>query len=120
MADKLFIHDLKIETIIGAYEWERKVKQWITLDIEYSIEAQIGATTDHISSTCNYIDVGQAIIAFVQHSNFYLVETLAEKLSHYLLTEFQMPWLKLRIRKMGTLSQAKEVGIEIERFRSTV
>lgn len=115
--DKLFIHDLKIETLIGAYDWERKVKQTITLDIEYGINAKNGASTDHIDSTCNYIDLGQVAVDFIKNSEFYLVETLAEKTAALLLEKFDIPWIKLYIRKMGTLCQAKEVGIEIVRHR---
>lgn len=115
--DKLFINELKIETIIGAYDWERRVRQTIVLDIEYGIDAKDGASTDDIGSTCNYIELGQATIDFIKNSEFFLVETLAEKTTAYLLEKFNIPWIKLRIRKMGTLSQAKEVGIEIERHQ---
>ena len=113
--DKLFIHDLKIETVLGAYNWEKKLPQIITLDLEYSVDTHKAALTDHLEETCNYIEVGQAVINYIQNSQFQLVETLAEKTAEMLKQKFNISWLKLRIRKMGTLSTAKEVGIEIER-----
>lgn len=116
--DKLFIHDLKIETIIGAYEWERKLPQVITLDLEYAVNSKQAAEHDELSYTCNYSEVGQALTEFVKQSQFYLVETMADKSAELLMTQFKIPWLKLTIRKIGTLQNAKEVGIVIERGKN--
>jgi 7,8-dihydroneopterin aldolase/epimerase/oxygenase len=113
--DKIFIHDIKIETLIGAYAWERQLKQTLIFDIEYCTEANIIANNDQIETACNYNDVGLSLIQFVQQSEYQLIETLAEKTTAMLLEKFQIPWIKLRIRKTGSLHVAKEVGIEIER-----
>ncbi len=99
--DIVFINDLRIETIIGIYDWERKVKQTISLDLEMGADIRKSAKTDAIEDTLNYKAVAKRLIAFVGESEYQLVETLAEKIAEIVLTEFNVPWIKLSVRKPG-------------------
>ena len=115
--DIVFINDLRIETIIGIYDWERKVKQTISLDLELGTDIRKSAETDAIEDTLNYKAVAKRIISFVSESEFQLVETLAEKISEIILNEFDVPWCKLRLNKQGALRGVRDVGVIIERGR---
>jgi dihydroneopterin aldolase len=33
--DLVFIEDLRIETVIGIYDWERKIRQVVALDLRW-------------------------------------------------------------------------------------
>ena len=79
--DIVFINDLRIETIIGIYDWERKVKQTISLDLQMGADIRRAAATDAIDDTLNYKAVAKRLIAFVGASEYQLVETLAEKIA---------------------------------------
>ena len=113
--DIVFINDLRIETIIGIYDWERKVKQTISLDLELGTDIRKSAETDAIEDTLNYKALAKRMVAFVSDSEYQLVETLAEKIAEIVLAEFDLPWLKLTVHKPGAVRGSRDVGVIIER-----
>lgn len=113
--DIIYLKDLRIDTVIGIYDWERQTRQTIILDIEIATDIAKAARTDHIDDTLNYKAVAKRIMAFVGESEFQLVETLAEKIAEILLNEFDIPWLKLSLNKQGAVRGVRDVGVIIER-----
>jgi dihydroneopterin aldolase len=113
--DIVYIRDLKIKTIIGIFDWEREIKQTVSIDVEMATDIRPAAETDHIEDALDYKSVGKRIIAFVEESEFQLVETLAERVAEIILTEFNVPWLRLRLSKPGALRGSTDVGLVIER-----
>jgi len=113
--DIIYISDLRIETVIGIYDWERKIKQTVVLDIEMAADCRKAAVNDKVEDTLNYKSVAKRLIAFVGDSEFQLVETLAERCAEIVMEEFSVPWVKLRINKRGALRGARDVGVIIER-----
>lgn len=113
--DTIFITDLRADAIIGIYDWERKQKQTISIDIEMSTDVKAAAATDQIDSALNYKAISKRIEQFIIESEFQLVETLAERLSEVVREEFNVKWLRLTLHKLGALSNSKDVGVRIER-----
>lgn len=113
--DIVYIRDLHIQTIIGIYDWEREVRQTVSVDLEMATDIRRAAATDDIQYALNYKAVSKRIIAYVQERNALLVETLAEEIANLVREEFQVPWLRLRLSKPGALRGARDVGLIIER-----
>lgn len=113
--DIIFLRGLQIETTIGIYEWEREVKQPVIIDLEMAADIGKAAQSDAIEDTLDYKAVSKRIITFVEESQFFLVETLTEKIAAILLNEFKVPWLRLTVNKKGAIRSASDVGIIIER-----
>lgn len=113
--DIVFIHDLQIETVIGIYDWERKIRQTVSLDIEMATDISKAAKSDDIEDTLSYKTVAKRLIEFVQQSEFELVEALAEKICSIVMDEFAVPWIKLTLHKPGAVRGSKSVGVIIER-----
>jgi dihydroneopterin aldolase len=113
--DIIFIRDLRIETLIGIYDWERNVKQTVILDLDMGADIAKAARTDQIKDTLDYKSVAKRLIQFVSDSHFQLVETLAEQCARIVLEEFGVPWVRLSINKIGALRGARDVGVRIER-----
>ncbi len=113
--DIVYIRELEIETIIGIYDWERKQKQIVSLDLEMAADISAGAASDDIENTLDYKAVAKRLIKFIEGSEYQLIETLAEKIAGIVIQEFSVPWLKLRIGKPGAVTGAKDVGVVIER-----
>jgi 7,8-dihydroneopterin aldolase/epimerase/oxygenase len=113
--DIVFVEDLRIETVIGIYDWERKIKQTVALDLEMAFDNRKPAATDKIEDTLDYKAVSKRLIAFVEASHFELVETLAEKCAQIVRDEFHVPWLRLKLSKPGAVRGSKAVGVIIER-----
>lgn len=113
--DIVYINDLRVDTVIGIYDWERRIRQTISLDLEMAFDIRRAAASDRIEDTLDYKAVGKRVIAHVQQSEALLVERLAEEIAQIVLTEFAVPWVKLRLSKPGALRGAKDVGLVIER-----
>ncbi len=113
--DIVYIRDLRIDTVIGIYDWEREVRQTVSLDLEMATDIRAAAASDHIDDTLNYKAVAKRLIAFVGDSQFQLVETLAERCAEIVLAEFEVPWLRLRLSKPGAVRGSRDVGLIIER-----
>lgn len=115
--DIIFLRDLRIETVIGVYEWERRIKQVVSLDLEMAVNIRKAAASDDLADTLNYKAVAKRLIQFVGESRFNLVETLAERAAAILLEEFSIPWVRLTVSKPGAVRGARDVGVIIERGR---
>lgn len=113
--DIVYIRDLKIETVIGIYDWEREIKQTVSLDLDMATDIRKSAFSDNIEDTLNYKAVAKRLIAYIGDSEFELVETLAEKCAAIVLEEFNVPWLRLRLSKPGAVRGSQDVGVIIER-----
>ncbi len=113
--DIIYLSDLRIETIIGIYDWERRVRQVVSLDLEMATDIAKAAASDDIEDTLNYKAVAKRLISFVGESEFQLVETLAERITGIILNEFNVPWVRLRLNKQGAVRGARDVGVIIER-----
>ena len=115
--DIIYLNDLKIDTVIGVYDWERRIKQTVRLDLEMGADIRRAAASDSIEDTLNYKAVAKRLIDFVGQSQFQLVETLAERVAEIILGEFDVPWVRVRINKKGAVRYAEDVGVIIERRR---
>ena len=113
--DIVYIRELEIETIIGIYDWEREQKQVVSLDLEMGTDISAAARSEDIENTLDYKAVAKRLIEFIEGSEFFLVETMAERIAEIVLEEFSVHWLKLRVGKPGAVTGSKDVGVIIER-----
>lgn len=113
--DKIFLSALSIECIVGIWEWERRVKQTVIVDVEMAADIRRAAATDAIDDTVDYKKVSKRLQTFIGESQFQLVETLTERIAQTVVTEFGVSWVKVRLNKKGAIRGARDVGIEIER-----
>ena len=113
--DTVFIRELRADTVIGVYDWERQVRQTLVLDLEMAADNRPPAASDAIDDALDYAAVSARVVAFIQASEFQLIETLAERVVELVLAEFPVPWLRLRLCKPGALPRARDVGVLIER-----
>lgn len=113
--DIVYIHDLQIKTIIGIYDWERERKQMVSLSLEMASDIRPAAASEDIAKALDYKAVAKRIIAFVEGSEFLLIETMAENIAAIVRQEFGVSWLRLRLGKPGAVTGARDVGVIIER-----
>lgn len=113
--DKIFLEELKVDTIIGIWDWERRIRQTVIIDLEMSADIASAAATDEVADTLNYKSVAKRIQSFVSESEFQLVETLAERIAAIIRDEFEVAWVRVRVSKPGAIRGSRNVGVEIER-----
>ena len=116
--DIIFLHGLTVECTIGFIDWERLVKQTVVLDLELPVDCRNAAIRDEVEDTLDYKKVAKRVIAFVEASEFKLVETLAHRLALLVLEEFGIAWIRLSVNKPGAIRGSRDVGVSIERTRS--
>ena len=113
--DRVFIEGLEVDTVIGAYDWERGIRQCLRLDLRFAWDNRPAAAGDDLSLALDYASVTARIQAFAEQASYELVKTFAERLAKVLMDEFQIPWLQLKLTKPGAIAAASGVGVEIER-----
>lgn len=115
--DRVFIENLTVETVIGIFDWEREIRQTVSIDLEMDYDISQAAASDSIEDTLDYKAVARRLIRFVEKSEFKLVEALAEHCAQIVLNEFPVERLKLKLSKPGAVRGSSAVGVMIERSR---
>ena len=113
--DTIFLHALKVDAVIGIWDWERKIRQTVVIDLDMAADIRKAAASDDVADTLNYKLVAKRVQAFVAESEFQLVETLAERIAAIVTGEFGVPWVRVRVNKPGAIRGAQDVGVIIER-----
>ena len=115
--DSIFLTELKVDTTIGIWDWERKIKQTVVIDLEMGTDIRAAVESDSIEDTLNYKLVAKRVQQFVADSSFMLVEALAGNIAETILNEFDVPWVKLKVSKPGAIRGSRNVGVSIHRCR---
>lgn len=113
--DIVFIRELRADTVIGVYDWERRIRQTVVLDLELASNNRRAAASDQIDDAMDYAAISARVLSFIEASEFQLIETMAERVAEVIIEEFAVPWLRLRLSKPGAVAQARDVGVLIER-----
>lgn len=113
--DIVFIEGLQVQTTIGYYEWEKKIKQLLVFDLQMGTDIRAAANGDELAKTLNYAEVSVLIDEFANANAVDLIETLAERLAEHLINTFALKWLKLKVSKPTAVKEADAVGVIIER-----
>src|SRR5690606_15354761 len=116
--DRIFLRELKVQAVIGIWEWERRITQTVSIDLEMETDVRKAAASDSVADALNYKDVAKRVIELVGGSSYQLVETLAEDIARTIVTEFAVPWVKVSVAKPGAIEGSREVGGAIERTRA--
>jgi dihydroneopterin aldolase len=116
--DRIFLRGLTAECIIGFIEWERRVKQTVVIDLELPVDCRRASVSDDVADTVDYKRVAKRVLAYIEASEFKLVETLAHRLALLLLEEFGLEWVRISLNKPGAIRGSRDVGVVIERSRA--
>ncbi len=115
--DFIFIEGLQTRCVIGIFDWERKVRQKVRIDLEILTDARRAARRDRVEDTINYKKVVKFLLARIKKTRFLLVESLAEFIARLALKEFNLRQITVRVSKPGAIRVARNVGVQITRKR---
>ncbi len=113
--DIVFIRDLEVKTVIGVFDWERKIRQRLVFNIELGTDISASAKSDSLEDTLDYKAISHAIEEFAEASSYQLVEALVEAVAEMVLRDFEVRWISITLDKPGAVSCARSVGVKIER-----
>ena len=118
--DYIVLTGLKISCIIGIFDWERKQKQNVLIDLKIPCDVRKASQRDNIIDAVDYKKIAKITISFVENSDFQLVETMAEKLADLLLKTFQLSEIELSVSKPAAIRGSQNVGVKIHRTESII
>jgi len=113
--DIIFLRELKVDTLIGVYEWEKRVPQTLQLDLEIALPNSRACQSDDIADALDYAKIITHIQDVLGSRHFNLLEALAEHIAQILLDDFRAPWVKVSVAKLHAIRGSRMVGISIER-----
>ncbi|MDH4216840.1 MAG: dihydroneopterin aldolase [Gallionella sp.] len=113
--DIIFLRELKVTTLIGIYEWEKRAPQTLQLDLDIAMPNSRACQTDNIADALDYAEVAQHIQTVLSEGHFSLLESLAEHIAQIILKDFNVPWVKVSVAKLQAIQNCKMVGVSIER-----
>jgi len=113
--DRIFVTDLRVDAIVGIWDWERAMTQTIRIDLEMAWDIGRAVETDDIDAALDYRAVSKRVVAYIEESRFRLIETMAENIAGLVQREFGVPWLSVTIRKPSAVRGSRDVGVRIER-----
>lgn len=113
----LFLRNIQIDSVIGVYDWERVNPQTLLLDLDLTLPNNQAGLTDDLANAVNYADLLERLRAFAEKSERRLIEALAEDLAGFILQEYAVKEVHLRLIKQGILPKVGQVGIEIVRSK---
>ena len=115
--DKIFIRGLKVETIIGVYDWERTQVRPLIFDLDLGADFSAAAASDHVRDAIDYAAIMDAITKITTEYHPALLEALAERIARALFKQFPLLMsLRMAIHKPGAIP-VEDVGVEIDRRR---
>jgi dihydroneopterin aldolase len=117
--DKVYIEGLTFQTTIGFYQWEKEIKQTLVIDLAMGWNTALAAENDELAKTLDYAEISEAIVKFANDNPVDLIETLAERVASFLMKQYHIPWLRLKLMKPTAVHNATTVGVEIEREQPT-
>jgi dihydroneopterin aldolase len=113
--DVIFIEEFRIDTLVGVYEWERKVPQTIQFDIRIGIPGADAAHSDELDDTIDYGGVVARIRDSLAVNHFLLLERLVEHVADIIIGEFGAPWCRVSVAKLNLIRGVARLGVCIER-----
>lgn len=115
--DTIFIRDLRINAILGVYDFERIQPQDILISVTLSTDIHKSGTSDDIRDCIDYDRLSKKIQTLVAVAKRYTVEALATDIANLCLAESEVISARVCVEKPQALSEARSVGVEIERTK---
>lgn len=119
--DAIIIEGLKVETVIGCFDWERQIIQPLMLDLVIQTDLEQASNSDALADTLNYAEICEISTQVIQQAQPELIEHAAKLVLNALFTTFTaIESIKITIRKPAIIAQANSVGIRLERHRNDI
>ena len=117
--DAIVIEGLKVNTVVGCFNWERQIIQPLMLDLTIRTSLEAAASSDELEDTLNYAEICSISAEVIQKAQPKLIEHAAKLVLNALFTTYPaIESIKIIIRKPAIIAEANSVGIRIERHRN--
>ena len=117
--DAIIIEGLKVETVVGCFNWERQIIQPLMLDLTINTSLENASNSDELDDTLNYAEICEISAKVIVDAAPKLIEHAAKLVLDALFSTFpSIESIMITIRKPAIIAQANSVGIRLERHRN--
>lgn len=113
--DEVFIEGLKVDAVIGVYDWERTITQPLLVDLSLYADQSKAAASDDIADAINYKKICEDVVETCQRSRANLIEKLAGDIANMVLANFATKKVVVTVRKPTAIEETQSVGVRIVR-----
>lgn len=115
----VFVRDLELDALVGVYAHEKEAHQPIIVNIDLTVDEGLEPSEDNLTNVVCYETIVKKVKAIVEDGHIGLVETLAERIAERSLEDKRVAAVRVRVEKLKAIPEARSVGVEIERHRTT-
>lgn len=115
-SDVVFIKGLKVDAVIGVFDWERAITQPLLIDIALETDISRAAVSDDVSDALSYKEVCDDVSEWCKGIQAKLLEHLAGQISDKIFAKYDCQKITLSIAKPTAIAQADAVGVQITRY----
>jgi len=117
--DVIYINELKLESRVGVYEWEQKIKQPLHIDLVVLLDLQPAGIADDLSASVDYATIAEEIQTIALAKHYKLIEHLAETLCKHLLANQKIQQVTITVHKPYAIPHASKVGVRLTRSKTS-
>lgn len=113
------LKNIRLRAIVGVNPWERNDKQAIIVNVEIEFDGDRAATSDDIADTLDYRTISRKIVDLVENSQFYLIETMADRILRSVLEDPLVQRVRVEVDKPFAVKCADSTSVEVAHDRRT-
>ena len=117
--DFVKIKGLKVNAVIGVFDWERAIEQPLLIDVSMATDISEAGKSDDINDAINYKEVCDDITELCQQTKALLIERLAELIAAHILSKYNTTQVEVSVAKPTAISAAEAVAVQITRTATT-
>lgn len=114
------IKNLKLKTIIGVYDWEKKIDREIIINAEIETDHIDSLNSDKLSDTIDYDHIINSIKDLIEKNRFKLIEKMSGEIIKKIMQDQRVKRCKLEIDKVGVVAGVESCSITIEEKRKEI
>lgn len=113
--DKLIMEDIQLYGYHGVLPEENRLGQNFIVSIEAELDLKAAGSSDNLDETINYAEVYEEIKNVVQHTQYQLIEAVAEAIAKNLLLVYpEIKQIKVRVKKPNPPFEIYFSGVTVE------
>lgn len=117
--DFVKIKGLKVNAVIGVFDWERAIEQPLLIDVSMATDISEAGKSDDINDAINYKEVCDDITELCQQTKALLIERLAELIAAHILSKYNTIQVEVSVAKPTAIKAAEAVAVQITRTATT-
>ena len=116
--DRIVLHGIVADTIVGVHEHERNTPRPVSVDLELACDLTSAARSDDLKDTVDYAGIAGRVRDRCAATSHKLIEALAGDIADLCLADPRVRAVTVTLRKPGAVPGVQDVAVVLERART--